>query len=588
MFRSMLTLLFALPLAVPISVFGHPGHVIGHQKISDTHGNFSAVIEKNGTGLGVAVSSLGDLDGDGVSEIVLGGNPGSRGAIWVLHLDDSGNVKQEFEISHRSETFPGNLVHGDGFGNSISAIGDLDDDGVVDLAIGAPGDDLGSDDLDLNHGSVWILFLNHDGSAKSARKISDGYGGVPFDLDQDLFGYSVAALGDFDGDQVEDLMVGALTGRLWMLLLNTDGTVREATEIGLPAGLMSGIAQSSNESFGVAVTSLGDLDQDGVVDVAISGRDSVASGSLATSVWILFLNSDATIKASRKISNADGGFTGGYENGDFFGSSLASAGDIDGDGVPDLLVGMDQRPISQTALRDEHSGAAWLLFLERSGAVKDHVKIGAGADGFSSASVGGEWRGERFGSSIVTVGDVNGDGVHDIAVGAVGDEDGGSGDNFGTGHYDRGALWVLFLDGCGNGIVDATEECDDPSAVGGCCDTTCTFSASGTLCHADPNLCTIDTCDGQGNCTNSSSCTTTTSTTTTSLAQPRCSQPISTGDYPTASDCLYILRASVGSATCTPECICTPSGSNPVSATDALICLRAAVGMDVSDLNCTC
>ena len=587
MLRSVLTLLFALPFTVPISVFGHPGHVIGHQKISDTHGNFNAVLS-DGKRIGRAVSSLGDLDDDGVGEIALGGREGSRGAIWVLHLDATGKVKREQEISHRSGTFPGELDLTDNFGFSVATIGDLDDDGVVDVAVGAPGDDLDEDDTRFDYGTVWVLFLRRDGSVRTARNISDANADFPLSSPGDQFGYSIAAIGDFDGDEVEDLLVGALTGRLWMLLMNTNGTVRDSTEIELPDSLVSGATVVDAEEFGLAVASLGDIDKDGTVDVAISGIDSSSNYNLATSVWILFLNPDASVKAFQTINATEGGFAGGFEAADFFGSSLASAGDANGDGVTDLLVGMDQAPLSHTAIFDETSGAAWLLFLTQGGTVKDYVKIGAGADGFSSASIGGEWRGERFGASVAAVGDVNGDGVSDIAVGADGDEDGGSGYGDGSGHHDRGALWVLFLDGCGNGIVDATEDCDDPSTVGGCCDTNCAFSAPGTLCHADPNLCTIDTCDGLGNCTNSSSCTTTTSTTTTSLIGPRCSQPISTGDYPLASDCLYILRAAVGDVTCTPECICAPSGSDPISATDALICLRATVHMDVSDLNCRC
>ncbi len=80
----------------------------------------------------------------------------------------------------------------------------------------------------------------------------------------------------------------------------------------------------------------------------------------------------------------------------------------------------------------------------------------------------------------------------------------------------------------------------------------------------------------------------TTSTTSTTLPPLHsCSQPISTGSRPTASDCLFILKAAVGSATCTPECMCAPKGSLPIAATDALVCLKNAVGQPVA-LNCPC
>ena len=66
-----------------------------------------------------------------------------------------------------------------------------------------------------------------------------------------------------------------------------------------------------------------------------------------------------------------------------------------------------------------------------------------------------------------------------------------------------------------------------------------------------------------------------------------CSQPLTQGDSPVASDCLFILQAAVGNVTCTPECICAPSGTLPIKATDALLCLNAAVGAPVT-LNCPC
>jgi hypothetical protein len=67
----------------------------------------------------------------------------------------------------------------------------------------------------------------------------------------------------------------------------------------------------------------------------------------------------------------------------------------------------------------------------------------------------------------------------------------------------------------------------------------------------------------------------------------QCSQPVSAGANPVASDCLFILNVAVGNTTCTPECVCAPSGTLPAKATDALLCLNAAVGAEVT-LDCPC
>jgi hypothetical protein len=70
-------------------------------------------------------------------------------------------------------------------------------------------------------------------------------------------------------------------------------------------------------------------------------------------------------------------------------------------------------------------------------------------------------------------------------------------------------------------------------------------------------------------------------------AQGDCSQPLSNGPAPTATDCLFILNAAVLIETCTPQCICAPSGELPISATDALVCLQKAVGQSIT-LQCPC
>ena len=146
-------------------------------------------------------------------------------------------------------------------------------------------------------------------------------------------------------------------------------------------------------------------------------------------VWVLFLNPDGMVKSHQKISDTQGGFTGKLDDGEAFGFSAASLSDLDGDGVGDLAVG---------AAGDTDGGfdrgAVWMLFLNTDGTVKSHQKISDTQGGFTGMLDDSDY----FGRSIVSLGDLNGDGVGDLAAGAWGDDDGGSG---------RGAVWVLFLDG---------------------------------------------------------------------------------------------------------------------------------------------
>jgi Ca2+-binding RTX toxin-like protein len=135
------------------------GRIKAKQKISATSGDFRGVRDVSNV-FGWSVSPLGDLDGDGVPELAVGAggdNDGGpyTGAVWTLFLRANGTVKAEQKISATNGNFRGRLHRRDGFGSSVSPLGDLDGDGVPELAVGAPGDDDGG----TSNGAVWILFM---------------------------------------------------------------------------------------------------------------------------------------------------------------------------------------------------------------------------------------------------------------------------------------------------------------------------------------------------------------------------------------------------------------------------------------------
>lgn len=420
----------------------HPAHaaVKSFQKISSTAGNFTAMLDEEDR-FGIAIAPIGDLDGDGVDDIAVGAYLdqfyGARnGAIYVLFLNADGTVKSHIKISAGLGGFTGALDFWDEFGISISTLGDLDDDGVVDIAVGARLDDDSEtgDNGGVNRGAVWILFLNTNGTVKSHQKISRYAGGFGGALDDhDWFGGKTTALGDVDGDGVEDLAVtahndddgGFNRGAYWELRLNANGTVKSYQKISSTVGGFTG-ALDNEDLFGASIASLGDLDGDGPIDLAVGATYDDDGGSDRGSVWILFRNSDGTVKSHQKISDLEGGFTGVLDNGDLFGVVGLLGSGCTGSKV--LAIG---------ATRDDDGGfdhgAVWLTRLNNDGTVSSHSKISATSGGFT----GDLDYEDLFGLGIESIGDFDGDGATDLAVGARFDDDGG---------YNHGAVWLLFLD----------------------------------------------------------------------------------------------------------------------------------------------
>jgi cysteine-rich repeat protein len=423
---------------------------------------------------GVRTASLGDFDGDGVTDFLVGAvldddGGTDRGAVYLLRLNDDGTVKARQKISdgdgylndpgspgtNTPPTPPGPLSDGDGFGLGVTSIGDLDGDGVTDIAVGAFEDDgLGGSGAD--RGAVYILRLNPDGTVKARTIIDDAV--MPGGLgNEDRFGESLAWLGDLDGPgglgpvlavgSPRDDDGGSLRGAFYLLWLNSDGTLQGTPlKISDTSGGFGGELENGDR-FGHAVARLGDLDDDGTLEIAVSAIFDEGTGALDTgAVWIVSLNPDGTVASERRIANGESGFGAGLlESSDIFGESLTSLGDLDGDGVEDLAVGA-------TADHDGGAdrGAVYTLFLNPDGSVKSARKLSS-----REASLSGQLEdSDRFG--VVAAGDVNGDAVTDVFAGAFADDDGGT---------DRGAAYVLFLDGspavCGNGALDPAEECDD-------------------------------------------------------------------------------------------------------------------------------
>ena len=288
-------------------------------------------------GFGRAVCNLGDVDDDGTSDIAVG----MEDAVDVMLMLPTGQPHTVVRIEDGAAGFSGSF--NDAFGAAVSRVGDFDGDGVEDLMVGAPQDDDGGTFT----GAVYLLSLRRTGTVKSQVKISALSGNFTGALDAfDGFGSSVTRIGDLDGDGLQDFAVGATgdddgasaAGAVWILRMAADGTVSTTTKISATAGGFSGTLELG-DVFGQALSRLGDVNGDGVLDIAVGAFGDDDGGSNRGALWTLLLNADGTVADAAKLGSTTGGLVGPLDDGDLFGAAVAWLGDLDGDGGDEIAIG---------------------------------------------------------------------------------------------------------------------------------------------------------------------------------------------------------------------------------------------------------
>jgi len=219
------------------------------------------------------------------------------------------------------------------------------------------------------------------------------------------------------------------------MFMNTDGSIDSTVEIN--SGTANGPVLDDNDTFGFSVANIGDLDGDGVSDIAVGANLDDGGGFDRGAIHIMFMNTDGSVDSTVEIND---GTTNGpvLNDDDEFGRSVANIGDLDGDGVFDIAVGAHGDDNGGT-----NRGAIHIMFMNTDGSIDSTVEIN---DGTTNGPVLDDF--DRFGGSIANIGDLDGDGVFDIAVGAHADDNGGT---------NRGATHIIFLEGPPNSSPDCTE-----------------------------------------------------------------------------------------------------------------------------------
>jgi|CXWL01.1.fsa_nt_gi hypothetical protein len=389
---------------------------------------------------GFSVSTAGDVNGDGFDDLIVGAyradpNGTFSGSSYVVFGKASG-FSAPMNLSNLNGSNGFRLdgeAAGDFSGYSVSTAGDVNGDGFDDVIVGAPR----ANSNNFSSGSSYVVFGQASGFS-AAMDLSNLNGINGFRLNGEAlldtsgsYGLSldsVSNAGDINGDGFDDMLVGArLTDRYGGIYSNDAGysyVIFGKSSGFSPAMNLSSLNGSNGFRFtsfsskGSNVSSAGDINGDGFDDFILGAPRPGLVQNYSSVSYIVFGKAGG-FNAQMNLFSLDGsnGFRlVGETLYDSSGSSVSNAGDVNGDGFDDLIVG--------THKANSYSGSSYVVFGKASGfsATMDLSSLN-GSNGFR---LDGEAAGDWSGISVSTAGDVNGDGFDDLIVGAPRDDSNGS------------------------------------------------------------------------------------------------------------------------------------------------------------------
>jgi hypothetical protein len=353
---------------------------------------------------GGSVSLGGDVDGDGKMDAFVGasrydGDGLSRGAGYLL----SGDVSGEVGADTSTAILEGESDH-DRAGASVSIVGDTNGDGYDDLVIGAFAEDAGGSQA----GAAYLVL----GPASGTIGLADADAKLIGEVGEDHAGLVVAGAGDANGDGFDDFYVSAPgydggfsdVGATYLM----HGPVDADTDLSFAN--VRYVGAGNGEESGASVANAGDFDGDGFDDALIGAPNATEGGAYVGAVYLV--TNDNVFEGSMDLDEAEARWHG-INGGDQAGYSVSTAGDQDGDGLDDILIGAPGSDLGGSG-----SGAAFVVF----GSTSLICGEGELCDSMSLADWGvaiiGE-RGDDFaGGAVSGGGDVDNDGNPDVVIGA--------------------------------------------------------------------------------------------------------------------------------------------------------------------------
>ncbi len=393
---------------------------------------------------GIAVSGAGDVNGDGFDDIVIGARYGdaasnaknAAGESYLVFGKANWSATPTIDLANLGAA--GVTLYGanifDYSGRAVSSAGDVNGDGFDDLLIGAVEADAASNAKNAA-GESYLLFGKANwSSTPSIDFASLGTAGVTlFGADAvDYSGRAVSGAGDVNGDGFDDLLIGAHygdgpsnarigSGESALVFGKADWSATPTIDLGNlgPAGVTI-FGANDYDGSGIAVSNAGDVNGDGFDDLIIGARYGDAASNAkdaAGDSYIVFgkANWSATLTLDLANLGTAGVTIFGVDVDDYSGISVSGAGDVNGDGFDDVLIGAVGGDYSDNGT--ENVGESYLLFGKANWSTTPTIDL---ANLLSSAGVtfyGVDIR-DNSGLEVSSAGDINGDGFDDLLIGA--------------------------------------------------------------------------------------------------------------------------------------------------------------------------